>query len=341
MHYNPSHRQQTRGQPAWQRLKGVALCAALLSTIVPTTHVLAAEFPTKPLTLVVGFPPGGATDFLARVAAEAMAKTLGQRVIVDNRAGANGAIGARYVSRAAPDGYTLFLNATSQASNLVGMKEPGYAWSDFQAIGGVAYAPFIMLVNSASSKAHTLQEFVAFGKANPGALTYASLGAGSTPMLVANRFNDASQIGFREIPYKGAGQALQDLLGGQVDVYFGQPSAATTGHLMHPNMVALAVSGIKRIADLPDVPTFAELGYPGVKDRSIVGIWVPAATPKPVLQKLRKALADGMKDPQVQEKLNGSGQSPYTGDPTQFDQEMRGFETLYRGDFKRLGIMAQ
>jgi tripartite-type tricarboxylate transporter receptor subunit TctC len=334
---------QTASPPYFRKhARTIAMASGtLLLALAASTGAQAQDFPTKPVTLIVGFPPGGATDFLARVSADAMTKTLGTRVIVENRPGANGAIGARAVARAPADGYTLFLNATSQASNLAGMKDPGYGWSDFETVGAIAYAPFIMMVNTTSTKARTLKEFVDFGKANPGKLTYASLGVGSTPMLVANRFNELSQVGFREIPYKGAGQALQDLLGGQVDVYFGQPSAATTGHLAQANMVALAITDTKRSEQLPNVPTFAELGYPGVKDRSIVGIWAPAATPKPVLLKLQKALADGLKDPKVQETLRTSGQLPYNGDLQQFDKEMRGFETLYRADFKKLGMDAQ
>ncbi|HSV81706.1 MAG TPA: tripartite tricarboxylate transporter substrate binding protein [Ramlibacter sp.] len=317
------------------------LVGALALAAAPFSAAQAQEFPSRTITLLVGTLPGGSADFMARIAAEAMGKQLGTRVIVDNRPGANAAVATRAVARAPADGYTLLFNANNMASNLAGMKEPGYVMSDFEVVGGVGYAPFIMMANTSSSKARTLKEFVEYGKANPGKLTYASLGPGSTPMLVANRFNEVSKVGFREIPYKGASQALQDVLGGQVDVYFGLPSGATAGIIKQPHMTAFAITGKTRSEQLPDVPTFAELGYPGVTDVSIGAVWIAAATPKPIVQKLRKALADGLKDPKLQETLKGSGQSPYRGDPQQFYKEMQAFETLYRGDFKKLGLEPQ
>lgn len=312
-----------------------------IATAVPFAGAQAQEFPTKTVTLLVGTLPGGSADFMARIAAEAMSKSLGIRVIVENRPGANAAVATRAVVRAPADGHTLLFNANNMASNLAGMKDPGYVMSDFDVVGGVGYAPFIMMANTTSSKAKTLKEFVEFGKANPGKLTYASLGPGSTPMLVANRFNELSRVGFRDIPYKGASQALQDVLGGQVDVYFGLPSGATAGVIKQPNMTAFAITGKTRSEQLPDVPTFAELGYPGVTDVSIAGVWIHSGTPKPIVQKLRKALADGMKDAKLLETLKGSGQLPYAGDPQQFYKDMRAFETLYRADFKKLGLEPQ
>ncbi len=326
------------------RFKWAHATAGLLGAVAAALPIHSAQgqdYPTKPITLLVGTLPGGSADFMGRIAAEALSKTLGTRVIVDNRPGANAAVATRMVARAPADGYTLLFNANNMASNLAGMKEPGYTMSDFEVVGGVGYAPFIMMANTTSSKAKTLKDFVDYGKANPGKLTYASLGPGSTPMLVANRFDELSRIGFREIPYKGASQALQDVLGAQVDVYFGLPSGATNSLIKQPNMTAFAITGRARNENLPDVPTFAELGYPGVTDVSIGGVWIHAATPKPIIDKLRKALADGLKDAKLTATLKGSGQLPYPGDPQQFLAEMRAFETLYRADFKKLGIAQQ
>ncbi len=319
----------------------IAGLAGALAATLPFANAQAQDFPTKPVTLIVGTAAGGSADFMARIAAEAMSKTLGTRVIVENRPGANAAVATRAVARAPADGYTLLFNANNMASNLVGLKDPGYTWAEFDVVGGVGYAPFIMMANTASSNAKSLKDFVEFGKANPGKLTYASLGPGSTPMLVANRFNEFSQVGYREIPYKGAAPALQDVLGGQVDVYFGLPSGATAGIIKQRNMTAFAITGKSRSEQLPDVPTFAELGYPGVTDVSIAGVWIAAATPKPIMEKLRKALADGMKDAKLLETLKGSGQLHYSGDPQQFLKDMRAFEVLFREDFKKLAIEPQ
>ena len=318
----------------------VAIALGTLVGTAPFAAVQAQEFPTKTVTMVVGVPPGGSADFLARITAEGMSKHLGTRIVVDNRPGANSAIATRQVARAPADGHTLFFNATNMASNLVGMKDPGYKWSDFEAVGGIAYAPFVMFVNTASSKAKTLKEFVEFGKSNPGKLTYGSLGPGSAPMLAAERFNDLSRIDFREVPYKGGGQALQDLLGGQIDVYFPLVIASST-LAGQPNIAAFAVAGNKRSELLPDVPTFAELGYPAMKDISMGGLWVAAGTPKPILEKLRKALADAIKEPTVVAALKKAGQTPYEGDVRQFDKDMRAFEALAREDYKKFKIEPQ
>jgi tripartite-type tricarboxylate transporter receptor subunit TctC len=318
----------------------IATCIGALAATLSLT-ASAQDFPTRPIKMVVGTAAGGSADFMARLAAEAMTRVLGQPVVVENRPGANAAVATREVARAPADGYTLLFNANNIASNLFGLKNPGYALSDFEVVGGVGYAPFILMVNTTSTKAKTLKDFIDYGKAHPGKLTYASLGPGSTPMLVASRLDELSHVGYREIPYKGAAPALQDVLGGQVDAYFALPSGATAGTLKMPNMAALGITGKARSEQLPDVPTFAEQGYPGVTDVSIAGVWVNAKAPKPVLEKLRKALADGMKDTKLQETLKGSGQSYYTGSPTQFMSDMRNFETLFRNDFRKLGIAAE
>lgn len=317
-----------------------AIVAGVLVSAVPFSGAQAQEFPAKPVTIVVGVPPGGSADLLSRITAEGLSKFLGTRVIVDNRPGANAAIATRQVARGPADGYTLFYNATNMASNLVGMKDPGYKWSDFESIGGIAYAPFVMTVNTASTKARTLKEFVDFGKANAGKLTYASLGPGSGPMLVAERFNVLSGVGYREVPYKGGAQALTDVVGGTVNVYFPLANAASAV-VGQPNVVVMAVTGDKRSDQLPDVPTFAELGFRGMKDVNLGGLWVAAATPKPVLDKLRKALADTLRDPATVAALKKAGQTPYEGDFRQFDKDMRALEVIARDDYKKFKLEPQ
>lgn len=317
----------------------VATIAALASLPLAAT-AQAQEFPARDVTLVVGFPAGGGTDLLARIIAEGMSKTLGQRVMVENRGGANAATATRAVARGTADGYTMIFNQTNMAANLTAMKEPGYKWSDFAIIGGMSYSPFVMVANTTSSKAKTLKEFVEYGKANPGKLTYASLGPSSTPNIIAQRFKSVSGIGYREIPYKGAAQIAQDLLSGNVDAYFGLPSVGTEMQ-KQPNMMVMGTSDRKRGGPLPDTPTFTEQGYPEINDVAVAGMWVPAATPKPVVEKLRKALADALKTPQVQAALVTAGQLVYEETPEVFQSNIEKAGERFREEFNKLGLEAQ
>jgi tripartite-type tricarboxylate transporter receptor subunit TctC len=317
----------------------VAASAALIAGSFAAPAV-AQEFPSRDITMLVGFAPGGSTDLMARILAEEMSKALGQRVSIENRAGANAVTATRAVARAAPDGYTILFNASNMASNIEGMKEPGYGWKDFAIVGGFAYSPFVMVASTASTKAKDLKEFVAFGKANPGKITYASLGSSSPPNLVAQRFNSRSGIGYREIPYKSANQITQDLLGGNVDLYFGTTTLGVS-NLGQPNIAVFGISGSKRIPQLPDTPTFAEQGFEGINDVSVAGVWAPAGTPKPILDKLKKAMADAMKVPDITVQLTKAGQVLYTGTPEQFQTDIEKDGLMYRDDFKRLGVELQ
>lgn len=319
------------------------LTAALSVALAGATAfgaVQAQDYPSKPITIVVGVPPGGSTDLVARLTVEPLSKYLGTRVVVENRPGANAAIATRQVARGPADGYTLFYNAVNMATNLVGMKDPGYKLSDFEPVGGVAYAPYVMFVNTSSSKARSLKELVDYGKANPGKLTFASLGPGSSPGLVAERLNGLSGIGYRDVPYKGGGPAMTDLVGGTVDVYFPLANAASA-LVGQPNMAVFAVTGDKRSELLPNVPTFAELGYPQMSDVLYGGMWVAAATPKPTLDKLRKALADTVKDPTFVAALKKAAQAPYEGDYAHFLAGMRSVEAITREDYKKFKLEPQ
>jgi tripartite-type tricarboxylate transporter receptor subunit TctC len=322
----------------FQFIRNAALIAC---AVVPFVSPAAAqEFPARDVTLVVGFPAGGGTDLLARIIAEGMSKTLGRRVIVENRAGANAATATRAVARGAADGYTMVFNQTNMAANLTAMKEPGYKWSDFAIVGGLSYSPFVMVANTASSGAKNLKEFVEFGKANPGKLTYASLGPSSTPNIIAQRFKSVSGVGYREIPYKGAAQIAQDLLSGNVDAYFGLPSVGTEMRKM-PNMMVLGTSDKKRGGPLPDTPTFTEQGYPEINDVAVAGLWVPAGTPKPALDRLKKALTDAVKTPEVQAALLTAGQLVYEETPEVFQSNIEKAGERFREEFNRLGLEAQ
>lgn len=323
------------------RLKSMlaGLFAALL-TCTAASPLAAQNYPDREIKLVVGFPAGGSTDILARIIAEHMSAQLGKPVIVENRGGANGATATRAVARGAADGYTLMFNSLNMAVNLHGMREPGYAWDDFTMIGGLAYAPLVLVANTASSKAKDLKEMIAFGKANPGKLTFASIGPQSLNNLVAQKFSQLSGIAWREVPYKGSPQVMQDLVSGNVDAFFGLPSTALAV-MNQPNIAVLGTSDKTRSSQLPNVPTFIEAGFPALDDTSVAGIWAPAGTPKPVVDRLRKAMADAMKANGIKAQIEKTGNMLYEGTPDQFDKEIRKTADEYGAAFKRLGIQAE
>lgn len=297
----------------------------------------AQDYPTREITLVVGFAAGGATDVLARIVAEYMSESLGQRVIVDNRPGANGAAATRTVARAAPDGYTLIFNSSNMAINLPGMKDPGYGWDDFSIVSGIAYAPMLLVANTASSGAKSLQEFVDYGKANPGKLTYASFGPQSVANLAAQRFGTMAGIQWVEVPYRGAPQIVGDLINGSVDAYFGLTTVASSV-VNQPNVTIFAFSGKERAEQLKEVPTFAEVGYPDLDDYTVTGIWAPAGTPQPIIDKLREAVDGAKKVERLKQQAAQSGNLIYEGTAEAFDAEIRQAAARYEADFKKLGI---
>jgi tripartite-type tricarboxylate transporter receptor subunit TctC len=313
------------------------LAAATLSLLAVSAS--AQDYPTRPITLIVGYAPGASTDLMARFTAEHMSQLLGQRIVVENRPGANSAIATRMVARAAPDGYTLLFSAFALASNLYGLKEPGYKLSDFVNIGGYGYTGYTLFVNTKSSGAKTAQEFIDFGRKNPGKLTYSSLGPSSPPNLVANHFDDVAKMGWREIPFKSAADAVSAVVAATVDVYFAAPSTAI-GSMGQPNIAVLAVTGKERSPLLPTVPTFAEVGIP-LNDSITLGVFAPVGTPQAIVDKLRKAMDDAKKNDDNRKKIEATGLQVYRGTWQDFDREMEANGKLFGADLKRLGIEAE
>ncbi len=323
-------------------MKPSFVLAGLVATSLTITNAALAQeqnFPNREVRLIVGYTAGGPMDGLARVIGDRMSNALGQRVIIENRAGVNGATATRAVAKSPADGYTLIFNSSNMATNLHGLKEPGYQWNDFDIIGGLSYGPMVLVANTASSKAKTLQEFVAFGKANPGKLTFGSFGPQSIQNVIAQRLNELSGIGWRGVPYKGGAQVAPDLINGNVDGYFGF-SVFANSVVGQPNIAILAVADKQRIDTIPNVPTFLEAGYP-VNDGALSGIWAPAGTPKPILDKLRGAMAEAMKSPDLKGLIEGTGNLLYRGTPQQFDADIRRQSDQYRDDFKKLGIQPE
>lgn len=313
--------------------------AILFAAVIVSFGAVAqnTDYPNREIKLVVGFPPGGGASVQARLFGDYLTKALKQTVLVENRPGAGAALATRLVANAPADGYTILFSASNLVTNLLGLKEPGYKREDLTLVGGINYLPNVLIVNTASSKAKSLKELVEFGKANPGTLTFGTNGPQSSPNLMARRFDAMSKIGWREIPYKGAAQVVQDMLGGRTDAFFGLPSTAM-GVLGNPDIAVIAVTDTKRLPSLPDVPTFTELGFPALDDIQIGGIWVPAATPKPVVEKLRVALAETLKSEEFKAKLEQIGALVYSGTLDEFEGIVSNIEAKYRADFRAFNI---
>ncbi len=270
--------------------------------------LFAQAYPTKPVTVIVPYPPGGATDIIGRVLAQKLSTALGQQFVVDNRSGAGGNIGAQAVASAKPDGYTLLMGAmTSHSINATLQKDTAKfsLEKDFAPIAIVGTVPLVLVVHP-SVPAKTLKEFVTLAKAKPGDLTYASAGNGSPQHLTGEQFKLATKTDMVHIPYKGSGPAMIDLMGGQVKSMI-ETVPAAVGHIKGGKIKALMVTTKTRVESLPDVPTAAEAGMPGFEASSMFGMAAPAGTPKPVVDRLNAELGKILQQPDVKAKLLEQG----------------------------------
>lgn len=267
---------------------------------------LAQDFPNKPITMVMPYAPGGPGDVITRVFAGAMQKTLGQQIVVDNPAGASGSIGSAKVARARPDGYTLLMIHVSHATNQAMYKSlPYHPVDDFEPIGRATSGPMLVAARN-GFPAKTLPEFVAYNKANASKISLAHAGVGSASHLCGLMLQNALGVKFNEIPYKGTGPALNDLLGGQVDLLCDQTSG-TVPSIKAGKIQAYAAAGRSRIPSLPDMPAMSEAGVQGLEINISFGLYAPKGTPKPVLDKLSAALQTAVSDPEVRQRLEGMG----------------------------------
>jgi tripartite-type tricarboxylate transporter receptor subunit TctC len=282
-----------------RRLSNVTMLAALFGVSLPFAAT-AEDFPTRPIRLVVPYPPGGPTDVAARIIANAMSAKLGQPVVIENKpGGAAGTVGGRYVASADPDGYTIVMSQVGSLTVAPFLYKLDYdPIKDFAPIGIAAETPEILTVNP-SLPANTVTEFVAYAKSNPGKLNFASPGVGTLPHLLGEQLQLAAGIKLTHVPYRGAGPAVSDLLGGQVQVMFDSTSVMLP-HIEAGRLRALAISSAKRIAQIPNVPTVAEAGYPQLTESLWTALLAPAATPEPIIQKLNTALNESVKTPEVQ-----------------------------------------
>ena len=275
------------------------------------------EYPIKPIHLIVGFSPGGSADTVGRALAEGLSTRLGQPVVVENKAGANGNIAAEYVARSAPDGYVLYFPSIGHAVNASLYKNLPYdPVKDFTAIGAVFSAPNILIV-PASSPYKSVNELIAVAKANPGKLTFASSGSGTSVHLSAVLFEKMAKIDMIHVPYKGTGSAMPDVISGQVDMSFPNlPSGLP--HVKSGSLRALGVTTSKRSSAAPSIPTISESGLPGYDMATWYGLVAPANLPPKVRNRINKELQDVLADPKFKDKLIAQGADPMPGTPEQF-----------------------
>jgi tripartite-type tricarboxylate transporter receptor subunit TctC len=281
-------------------------------------------YPDQPVKLVVPFGPGGSTDLSARLIAEYAGRELGQQIIVENRAGAGGSVGMEYVAKAKPDGYTLGMAtmSTHGANSAVYAGKLKYdPIKDFSPITNVATTPSVFAINPKVT-ANNMQQFIALAQANPNKFSYATPGTGSLGHANVEYFSMLAKIRLLHVPYKGAGAAMNDALAGQVDAITDNlPSALP--HIKAGRLRALVVLSEKRSPALPDVPTYAEVGFPQMGGGGWFGIVAPAGTPPSVVAKLNKAILQGMKNPEFIKKLEESGAVAIPGTPAEFAMQIQ------------------
>jgi tripartite-type tricarboxylate transporter receptor subunit TctC len=292
------------------------LFAALLALAPGMT--LAQDFPSKPIKLVVPFPPGGPNDIIARVIGQKMSSILGQPILIDNRGGAGGVLGTDAVAKASPDGYTIAITSAGALAISTSMQEklPYNSLKDLKPITLVATVPELLVV-ATSVPAKTLAELIALAKAKPGQLNFASSGPGSMPHLAGELLRISAKINIVHVPYRGAAPAVNDLLGQQVQMVF-LDLPVLLPQVSVGKVRPIAVGSKTRVPSLKDVPTTAEAGFPDVRAENWYGMVAPAATPPDVVAKLNKAAVEAMKDREVQEKLSSQGATLVGDTPDQF-----------------------
>ena len=274
-------------------MKRRSLVAAPLFALAATAFTLPATaqdaYPDKPITMIVPAPPGGGTDLVARLYADLLGQELGQQVIVDNRGGGNGNIGSALVARAKPDGYTLLMQYSGfHAANPALISNLNWDPKDFVGVAMGAIGPHVIVVPK-KVPVDDLKSFIAYAKANPGKLNYASVGPGSVPHIGGVMLNKEAGIDLMHVPYKGSGPATQDTVAGQVELFIVTPPSVS-GHIRNGNLKALALASTERLPSFPDIPTTAEAGLPGFLLDGWFALFAPAGTPQPIVDKLNAAM---------------------------------------------------
>src|SRR5262245_43867903 len=318
------------------RLTTILACAACMLAIC--TAVAAQDYPSRAITLVVPYAAGGGNDAMARIVADHMSKTLGQQIVIENRGGAGGTIATRAVAKAAPDGYTLVLGGTGTlAVNPTLYTNVGYdPRKDFAPIGLIATSALVLLVHP-SVEANSVPELIGLARKEPGKLNYASAGPGSGIHLAAELFASVAGVKLTHVPYKGSGPALNDLLGGHVQIYFSSLPPAV-GMRAEGKVRALAVTGPQRSRVFPDLPTVAEAALPGYEAVLHYGIAAPAGTPRPIVGKLNGALRSALASEETKAVLIATGADPMPSSPEEYAADIDREETRWSRIVREIGV---
>jgi tripartite-type tricarboxylate transporter receptor subunit TctC len=322
-------------------MKPTTIVATLAATLTTALATPAWAFPDKPLTLIVPYPPGGATDIVGRILAKGLTQRLGQTVVVDNKAGAGTAIGASALAKAPADGYTLLIssNTTFTINPAVKATLPYDPVRQFEGIGVVGSSPLVLLAHPAFA-ASTVKGLVTQAKAKPGAISYASFGSATSSHFAGEMFKLATGTELLHVPYKGSAPAMQDLIGGQVQLSVDTLIAAKP-QVAAGRVKAIALTSARRSAGLPGVPTVAESGYPGFAMEPWVGVVAPRGLPRPVQAQLAKALADTVADPATRAELEKTGMDVQYEPPASYDTRLAAELPLMRATVHKARISAE
>jgi tripartite-type tricarboxylate transporter receptor subunit TctC len=292
-------------------------CRSLAAALLLATGTCPAQgYPAKPIRFLIGFPPGGTNDILARALAPKLTESLGQTVVLENRGGASTAIATELAARSVPDGYTIVLNAPAHATNPALIKLSFDPIRDFAFITLLAESQNLLVVHP-SVPARSVKELIAISKARPGAINYGSSGIGTTPHLSAELFQYLTGTRWVHIPYKGSGLGLTGLLSGEVSLYFANVPAAYR-HVQAGKLRPIALSGTRRTPAAPGIPTVAETGIPGFAVTSWFGVAAPAKTPRPIIERLNSEIVRALNAPDLRERMQGMGADPVGNSPEEY-----------------------
>jgi tripartite-type tricarboxylate transporter receptor subunit TctC len=320
--------------PRWPSLIVFCVLTAPISAV-------AEDYPGRPVTLVVPFPPGGSTTVVARIVADKMSPTLGQPIVVESRGGAGGTVGTRSVARGTPDGYTILLGYTGTLAIGPSMYlNAGFdPRKDFAPIGRIGLAPTALVVHP-SLPVHSVRELIAYAKAHPGELNYGSAGIGTLGHLAGAYMASTAGLELIHVPYRGTGPALTDLLGGHIPMMF-SPIPSVIGHVGTGALRALAVTSADRSRLLPDLPTIAEAGLPGYEATLRYGLVAPAGTPPAIVARLNAELNAALASPEVQKQLANDGAEPLPGTPEQYGADIDREEKTWSKVVMALGLKGE
>jgi tripartite-type tricarboxylate transporter receptor subunit TctC len=317
----------------------VRTLAAIAASFVLCASALAQPWPSKPLKMIIPYPPGGATDILGRLISQKLGPLIGQTVVVENRAGASGNIGFDYVAKSAPDGYTLLTGTANMTiAPAFSSTLPFNVLTDFAPISQIVSSQNYLVIRP-TLPANNLKELIAYAKANPGKLTYGSSGIG-TPLLCMELLKSLAGIQAIHIPYKGDTPAITDLIGGQIDMYC-STITGLVGFTKSGKLRGLGVTSKKRAMSMPEVPTIEEAGVPGYELASWYGILAPAGTPRPIVDKLNAAIVKIVAMPDIQKAMIEGGAEPQSSTPDEFMERIRADVAKFSRIVKEAGIKAE